>query len=94
MILFKILWVIAALTTLVVLYFLFVGFADGTVNEKNIVLWLGIVGLCAAALAGSPWLRSHSHPALGMVLIAVVAVPALLFTLFFLVLILSGAKWN
>jgi hypothetical protein len=94
MILFKILWVIAALTTLVMLYFLFVGFADGTVNERNLILWMGIVGFCAAALPGSPWLRSHNHPGLGLILIATVAVPAFLFTLFFLVLILSGAKWN
>ena len=83
MILFKILWVIAALTTLVILYFLFVGFADGTVNERNIILWMGIVGICAAALAGSPWLRSHNHPGLGLVLISIVAVPAFLFALIF-----------
>ena len=94
MILFKILWVIAALTTLVILYFLFIGFADGTVNERNILLWLAITGICAAALTGSPWLRSHNHPGFGLVLIAIVSVPAFLFTLFFMVLILSGAKWN
>ena len=94
MILFKILWVVVALTTVVILYFLFIGFADGTVNERNIILWMVIVGICAAALAGSSWLRSHQHPALGLILIAIVAVPAFLFALFFLVLILSGAKWN
>jgi hypothetical protein len=94
MVIFKILWVIAAIVSLIVLFFFVTGLADGTVNERNMMLWMGILAICAIALWGGPWLRHQQYPVLGLVVTAVVAVPSLLFGLFMLIAILSGSRWN
>jgi hypothetical protein len=94
MIIFRILWVIAAIVSLIVLFFFVTGLADGTVNQRNMMLWMGILAICAVALLGGPWLRHHQYPALGMLVTVIVAVPSLIFGLFMLIAILSGSKWN
>ena len=90
--LFKILWSIDAIGTLVVLYFLFVGFADGTVNERNMGIWSILVIVCVAVLGGSYWLRTNQHPILALVVTAVLALPAFAYMLFFLIAI--NSKWQ
>ncbi len=94
MIIFRILWIIAAIVTLVALFFFVAGLADGTVNERNMMLWMGILAICAASLLGGPWLRHNQYPVLGLIVTAVIAVPSLLFGLFMLIAILSGSRWN
>ena len=94
MIIFRILWVIAAIVSLIVFFFFITGLADGTVNERNMMLWIGILLICAVSLLGGPWLRHHQYPVLGLIVTAVVAVPSLLFGLFMLIAILSGSRWN
>ena len=90
--LFKILWCIDALSTLVILYFLFVGLADGTVNERNMGIWLLLVTVCASVLGGSYWLRTHQHPSLAVVVTAILALPAFAYIAFFLIAI--NSKWQ
>jgi len=94
MIIFRIMWVITAIVSLVVIFFFFTGLADGTVNERNMILWIGILAICAIALLGGPWLRRHNYPTLGLVVTAIVAIPSFLFGMFMLIAILSGSKWN
>ena len=90
--LFKILWSMDALGTLVILYFFFVGLADGTVSERNMGQWSLILLLCAAVLGGSYWLRTNDHPDLAVLVTVVLALPALAFLAF--VLIGINSKWN
>ena len=74
MILFKIFWVIDALCTLILLYFLIEGLGDNSVNERNAGLWMGMILISAAVLGGSIWLRSQGHLAAAAVVCGLVAV--------------------
>ena len=53
---FWILWGIDAVLSLVVLYFFFVGLADGSVSSFNMGLWLMILIGIGAIMLGSLWL--------------------------------------
>ena len=94
MIAFRILFGIDALAAAVVAFFFVWGLGDGTVSSFNILLWLVMLGGVGAILAGGVWLRSYGRvwPANGVLLI--LALPATLFALFFLTLILFQSDWK
>lgn len=94
MIFFWILWAIDALVTAIVVFFFLAGLMDGTVSSFNGGLWFGILVALAIVIGGSLYLKSISYLTLAKLLLAVLAVPALLFALYFLVAIFSGARWN
>jgi len=94
MIFFRILFGIDALAALVLLYFFVIGLADGSVSSFNIQLWLLILVGVAAILAGGFVLNSKGSRAAANALLAVLAVPATLFALFMLTIILTNPRWN
>ena len=94
MILFWILWGMDALVALVAIYFFIVGLGDGSVSSFNGLLWLGILAGLAAVMGGSWMLKASGQLKSAKILLSVVAVPAVLFFLFFLLLILSKPRWN
>lgn len=94
MVLFKILWCVDALAALIVLYFFFVGLADGTVSSFNMGLWFFVLAILAVIMLGSIWLRLHQHPALAILLLCSLAIPVLLYLLFILVALCGNARWN
>jgi len=94
MILFRILWGIDALVTVVVLYFFFEGLGDGTVSNFNIGLWFVILVVLAGILGGSVWLRTRKQFVLSKALLFILALPSMLYLMFIAILILSGAKWQ
>jgi hypothetical protein len=78
----------------VALYFCGVGLADGSVSSFNMVMWLALLGGLGAILIGGFGLnRSGKRPA-AIAVLAIIAVPALLAALFFLVLIVTQPRWN
>ncbi|MBC7572267.1 MAG: osmoprotectant transporter permease [Spirosoma sp.] len=89
MYLFWISWGINALIALVLAFFFFVGLGDGTVSSYNIILWLVLlIGLAALLLSGY-WLFTHQYTIAANILMALLAVPGVLYGLFML-LMLSG----
>ena len=94
MILFWIFLGIDALVALVVLYFFIVGLGDGSVSSFNGLLWLGILTGLAAVMGGGWMLKVSGQLKTAKILLSVVAVPAVLFFLFFLLLFLSKPRWN
>jgi hypothetical protein len=94
MILFRILLVIDFIVGLIVAYFFFIGLADGTVSLSNIVLWLVILLILTSIIAGGLRLKSSNRLALANLVLAILAIPAFLFVLYFFVAITSGARWN
>lgn len=94
MILFWTLWGIDAVVALVALYFFFVGLGDGSVSSFNGGLWFGILVGLVAVLGGSLMLKSSGHLMAAKALLSVLAIPAILFFLFFLIAILTKARWN
>jgi len=94
MLVFKIFWTIDAITSLIVCYFFFIGLADGSVSSRNMGLWMMILLSTAVIMLGSIWLRNHHYNSMAMGLLLILAIPALLYLIFILVMIISGGKWN
>ncbi|MBK9488642.1 MAG: osmoprotectant transporter permease [Haliscomenobacter sp.] len=91
---FWILWGFDALITLVVLYFFFIGLADGTVSSFNMGIWtLLLLGL-AVVMLGSLWLKSIEYLTLAKILLWILAIPGLLYVLFILFILIGKPRWN
>jgi hypothetical protein len=91
---FWIAWSIDLIAALILVYFFFVGLADGSVSSFNMALWLLLLGVAAVVVGGSLALRAASRVGLATMLVMVAAVPCTLLGLFFLVLITVPARWN
>jgi hypothetical protein len=91
---FRILWGIDALVALVVLYFFFVGLADGSVSSFNIGLWSVVLLVLGGVLAGSVALRSAGYSGPAYAVLLILAVPAVLVAILFLAMILLAPDWR
>jgi hypothetical protein len=91
---FWFLWGIDALIAAVILYFFFLGLADGSVSMFNIGLWLAILAALSGVIGGSLWLRSAGRRSAATVVLLILAVPGLLFALLFIVLLITNPRWN
>ncbi|MDJ1483711.1 osmoprotectant transporter permease [Cytophagaceae bacterium YF14B1] len=81
------LWSFDALIALVVLYFFFVGLADGSVSLDNMLMWLLILlGIGGILLIGL-WLRSAT-------ILWILAAPGLVYLLFLLIVVIGKPRWN
>lgn len=94
MILFWVFWGIDAIVALIALYFFFIGLADGSVSSFNMGLWLVLLVVLAAVLLGSLTLKAAGNLNVAKILSGILAVPALLVLLFFIIVIASGERWN
>ncbi|MCW5925109.1 MAG: osmoprotectant transporter permease [Saprospiraceae bacterium] len=91
---FWILWGFVAVIALVVLYFFFIGLADGSVSATNMGLWMAMLGVVAAILLGSLWLKSQERLGLAKGVLYILAVPGFLYLLFLLLVIIGKPRWN
>mgnify|MGYP006188026745 CR=1 FL=1 len=91
---FWVLWAIAMVTALVIVAFFFIGLSDGSVSSFNIVLWLSTLFVLGSTLLGSYTLHASGSNGWAIGVVLIVALPGLLFGLFFLVVLLSNPTWN
>jgi len=91
---FWILWGFDACIALVALYFFFIGLGDGSVSSFNMRLWLMLLGGLAVILMGSLWLKGLGKLLPAKMLLAILAVPGLLYLLFILLVLISKPRWN
>ena len=91
---FWIVWGFDALVALVVLYFFFIGLADGSVSSFNMGLWLAILLVVGLVMIGSLMLRSRGRSGVALGVLMVLAVPGLLYALFLLIILISNPRWN
>ena len=87
-------WAIDAVVAAVVVGFFFIGVGDRSVSSYNIVLWTGLIAALAVVVGGSLVLKAAGQRVLAIVLVLLLAVPATLFCLFWVVIILSNPRWN
>jgi len=78
----------------ILVYFFFIGLADGSVSSFNIGLWLGILAGVSAIFAGGFALRRAARPVLASLILTILAFPTALYGLFLLVAVTSGVRWN
>jgi hypothetical protein len=91
---FWLFWGFDALVAAVVVFFFLWGLSDGTVSSFNIALWLGMLVGVAGVVFGSLGLRRTGHTAAGFGLLMILALPGLMFVLFFVVVIILHPRWN
>jgi hypothetical protein len=94
MVLFKIMWGVDTLASLIILYFFFVGLGDNTVSGKNIGIWLIPLGIIAVVMPGSIWLITHQYKISAQLLLLIIFIPALLFLAYMLIAICHKGRWN
>ena len=85
-------WVFAVtdlLAAAVVVGFFFVGLGDGSVSSYNASLWFLILGVTAAIIAGGFLLKSRGRIWPANLLLMVLAVPALLYGLVILIMLIN-----
>ena len=89
MIFFGILVGIDALAAAVALFFFIWGLSDGTVSSFNILEWLALLGGVGAVLGGGLFLNAQGHRRRASGVLLLLAFPAFMMGLFFLVLIIA-----
>jgi hypothetical protein len=94
MILFRALWIIDFIVAIIALYFFFTGLSDGSITSFNYRLWIFILLALVIILTGSMFLKSRNHIIFAKSLLALLAVPSLLFALFIIIVLITKAKWN
>ena len=94
MILFWILWVIDAIATAIILYFFVIGLADGSISSNNAIIWSALVIFTITLLVGSYILKVRNKLTAAKWLLSILVIPALLYTLFFLLIIILNPRWN
>jgi hypothetical protein len=94
MLFFRFLLGVDALAALIVVYFFFIGIADGSVSSFNIVLWLVILSAVAAVIGGGWTLNSKGQRAAANTVLAILAIPALLYGLFILAIVITQPNWQ
>lgn len=85
---------VAGLVAAVVGFFFLVGLADGSVSSFNAGLWLGLLALTAGVLLAGTFLRTRGHTAAAVAVLAILAVPGLLYGLFLLLILVTQPRWN
>ena len=85
---------IAALVNLFAMGFFIVGIGDGSVSSFNMTLWLAILATTAGVLFVGHRLHLHGRTGLAIAVLAILAVPGLLYGLFALMMIVNPPRWN
>ena len=94
MTLFRLLFAIDAIAALILLYFFFVGLADGSVSSFNMTLWMTTLIGVGAVLLGGYGLNRNGNARTAKLLLSVLAIPACCFAVFFLIIIIAQPRWN
>lgn len=94
MVFYRILFGIDLIAAAVIVYFFVIGLADGSVSSFNMGLWLAILAGTAAILGGGWALKARGQRNAAIAVLALLAIPALLFGLFMLLLIVTQPRWN
>ena len=94
MLAYRILFGVVAATAAIFAFFFVWGLSDATVSGDNIGLWLVMLGVPAAVLFLGYRLAAAGQRIAASVVLALVAIPATLTGLFFLLLILLMPDWK
>lgn len=94
MILFWMLWAIDAIATAVILYFFVIGLGDGSISGTNASIWALLVLIPIGLLIGSYILKMRDNITAAKWVLSILFIPALLYFLFSLFIIIANPRWN
>jgi hypothetical protein len=92
--LYRLFLIAASLALAVAIYFFGIGLADGSVSSFNIVLWIALLGGLLGVTGGGWLLNTRGHRGAAVMVLAIVAVPAILAGIAILLLIVLQPRWN
>lgn len=85
---------IDVVVSLVFVFFVVVGLADGSVSSFDVASWLATLGTLAGALLGGAKLHAAGKRAAAACVLAIVALPGLAYVLFFAAAVLLQPRRN
>lgn len=85
---------IDVVVSLVFVFFVVVGLADGSVSWFDVASWLAALGTLAGALLGGANLHAAGKRAAAACVLAIVALPGLAYVLFFAAAVLLQPRRN
>jgi hypothetical protein len=91
---FNVLFAIDLIVAAVAMYYFANGMNRGYIAAFNLYLWLEILACVAAVPVGGLILRAYGHPRLAKGVLMLLAVPAVGYVLFFLMLIVTHPRMN
>jgi hypothetical protein len=94
MIFFWIVFGVDVIAAAVIVYFFFIGLADGSVSSFNMGLWLAIFAGTAAILGGGWAMNAKGQRGAAIAVLSILAVPSVLFGLFMLLLVITQPNWH
>lgn len=94
MIFHKVLLISAILVALVIIYFFFIGLADGSVDAQNFRLWMLFLLVVVLVIGGGIWLERLSYLKWSNAVLAVLAIPGWLYAFYILLVIFTKQRWN
>ena len=94
MILYKMILFSAVAVMLIIVYYFFVGLADGSITAANRKLWFLILLVTNGIVVGGMLLKHYGHFQWAKVVLAFLAVPGWLYALYILLIMLTKSRWN
>jgi len=91
---FRVLFTISVVAAGVALFFFLVGLQDGSVSSFNMMLWMGLLAVVLAVPAGGYALHACNHPWASVAVLLVTALPAFVYLLFILAVLIFQPRWN
>ncbi len=91
---FWVLWIFNIVMALIPIYFFFVGLNDGSVNGRNIGLWMIILLLIGGILLGTQMLKNSGKLSLANGILVAASIPGVVVILFALVIMIGKPRWN
>jgi len=91
---YKTLFGIDIVAAVIVGYFFFAGLADGSISAFNIQLWVGIIFVVVTIIASGVALRRAAKPVFANIVLAVLAVPVVLYGIFIGAVVITVTPWN
>ncbi|HMP94310.1 MAG TPA: hypothetical protein PKD90_15630 [Phnomibacter sp.] len=91
--LFWALFTIDVIAALIIIYVFIIGLSDGSVSLRNAGLWLFILLAAMGILGGSYYFFTQGKMGLANTIVCILAVPALLYLLFVVMMVIGGGKW-
>ncbi len=82
-------YVVTSILALIFLYFFLVGLSDGSVGEKNRMLWILILSVFTGLLVGTIWLKNHDKKVLAVGLLSLPTILALFGMVYLLIFIIG-----
>lgn len=93
----KLFWIfltVNSITLLVFLYFFVVGIIDGSVSSYNVRLWILILLVSVGILAGAYFLKVNGNIKFANIFLGILAIPAIIFGLWILLMLITNPRWN